>query len=176
MNSIQHWTATESVAETISHHDLLGEYGIGFKYLKIAENEYPAEQLLTIQNIVSTLFLAENHYDLDKLQDALLDLFEKEERHALSLFLNWFRMLAMSMPVIWLDWEKCMNLSRFSNKRSKTYPQVRSYLNSSGISMFQPVKPMPVSKVPKENLATMLSVMANRILTATMSDRLALSI
>lgn len=89
------WTAPETVASTIEHHDLLGDYGIGFKYLKIVENEYSPETLLQIQNIVSTLFLAENHYSFERLEHELLTLFEKEDRIAVSLFLNWFKMLAI---------------------------------------------------------------------------------
>lgn len=89
------WTAPETVADTIAEHGLLGDYGIGFKYLKIIENEYSSETLLQIQNIVSTLFLAENHYDLEQLGQELLALFDKEDRTAISLFLNWFRMLAV---------------------------------------------------------------------------------
>jgi len=94
-NGDPRWTAPEHIAETIDHHDLLGEFGIGFKYLKIIENEYSAEDLLNIQNIVSTLFLAENHYQLEALGDELMNLFEKEDRVAVSLFLNWFKMLAV---------------------------------------------------------------------------------
>lgn len=89
------WTAPESIAETIDHYELLGEFGMGFKYLKIAENEYSTESLLAIDNIVSTLFLAENHYQLEALGQELLNLFEKEDRIAVSLFLNWFKMLAV---------------------------------------------------------------------------------
>jgi len=89
------WTAHETVAEIIDHHDVLGNYGIGFQYLKIAENDYSAETLLQIQNIVSTLFLAENHYNVEQLEHELLELFEKEDRTAISLFLNWFKMLAV---------------------------------------------------------------------------------
>lgn len=94
-NGDPRWTAPECVADTIDHHALMGEFGIGFKYLKIAENEYSSEFLLKANNIVSALFLAENHYQLDALGDALLNLFEKEDRIAVSLFLNWFRMLAV---------------------------------------------------------------------------------
>jgi predicted transposase/invertase (TIGR01784 family) len=44
---------------------------------------------LKIQNIVSTLFLAEAHSEL-------LSLFDREaDRQAVSLFLNWFRQLAV---------------------------------------------------------------------------------
>lgn len=36
-----------------------------FKYFKVAENEFSREELLKIRNIVSTLFLAESHYEGD---------------------------------------------------------------------------------------------------------------
>lgn len=84
-NGDPRWTAAECVADTIDHHALLGEFGIGFRYLKIAENEYAPETLLEINNIVSTLFLAENHYQLEVLGEKLLKLFEKEDRIAVSL-------------------------------------------------------------------------------------------
>lgn len=84
-NGDPRWTAPEQIADTIDHHELLGEFGIGFKYLKIIENEYAAEDLLNIQNIVSTLFLAENHYQLEALGEELMHLFEKEDHIAVSL-------------------------------------------------------------------------------------------
>lgn len=99
------WAAPKSVAETIEHHDVLGQYGIGFQYLKIAENEYSAETLLQIQNIVSTLFLAENHYNVEQLEHELLELFEKEDRIAISLFLNWFKMLAVDGRIDSTDYQ-----------------------------------------------------------------------
>lgn len=106
------WTAPETLAELVEHHELLGDFGIGLapvvhersecykwwqqsKYLKIIENEYTYQQLLQIQNIVSTLFLTENHYNLEQLGHELLELFEKEDQTAVSLFLNWFKMLAV---------------------------------------------------------------------------------
>jgi len=74
----------------------LGEYAIGFRYFKIAENEYSQEQLLGIQNIVSTLFLAESRPDINLLQEQLLALFERaEDKQAISLLLNWYRQLAV---------------------------------------------------------------------------------
>ena len=51
--------------------------------------------MLKIRNIVSTLFLAESHYDLGVLEGELLNLFASEEdRRAVSLFLNWFKQLS----------------------------------------------------------------------------------
>ncbi len=73
----------------------LGRFALDFEYFLIAENEYSQEALLKIRNIVSTLFLAESHYDLDMLEVELLNLFSTErDRQAVSLFLNWFRQLA----------------------------------------------------------------------------------
>ena len=73
----------------------LGRFALDFQYFLIAENEYSQEALLKIRNIVSTLFLAESHYDLDMLEVELLNLFSTErDRQAVSLFLNWFRQLA----------------------------------------------------------------------------------
>jgi hypothetical protein len=51
---------------------------VTFEYFKIAENELDRETLLTVSNIVSTLFLAEAHYDLSLLKTALLDIFDNE--------------------------------------------------------------------------------------------------
>lgn len=60
------------------------------------EKAYSKERLLTIRNIVSTLFLAEGHYDIALLEQELLNLYEQEsDKQAVSLFLNWFRQLAL---------------------------------------------------------------------------------
>jgi len=93
-NGDPEWTAPDTIAELIDNHEVLGAYGIGFKYLKIIENEYSHKHLLKIQNIVSTVFLTENHYRLEQLEQELIALFKKEDREAVSLFFNWFRVLA----------------------------------------------------------------------------------
>ena len=88
------WTAPDNVADLIENHHVLGDYGIGFKYLKIIENEYSEKDLLEIKNIASAIFLTENHYHLKKLGKELIELFKKEDQEAVSLFFNWFYMLA----------------------------------------------------------------------------------
>lgn len=61
-----------------------------------AQFAHSKEQLLKIRNIVSTLFLAEGHYDINLLETELLNLYDNEaDKQAVSLFLNWFRQLAM---------------------------------------------------------------------------------
>jgi len=84
------------LAELIEDIPDLGQYGIKCQYLTIAENEFSKETLLKIRNIVSTLFLAEAHYNIDLLIDELLQIFRTEEdRQAISLLINWFRQLAV---------------------------------------------------------------------------------
>ena len=69
--------------------------------------------MLKIRNIVSTLFLAESHYDLDVLEVELLNLFSSEEdKEAVSLFLNWFRQLAFHGRLESDDYESLESIYR----------------------------------------------------------------
>jgi len=89
------WNAPVEIADLIEKVPVLGEYGLHFKYLLLDENTYSKERLLQIRNIVSTLFLAEAHYDIDLLAQELVNLYQREQdKAAVSLLLNWFRQLA----------------------------------------------------------------------------------
>jgi predicted transposase/invertase (TIGR01784 family) len=93
-NGDRSWSAPVNIAELIESEPSLGQYTLNFEYFKIVEHEFSREQLLSIRNIVSTLFLTEAHYDFDLVSTEFLGLFEREEdRQAISLFLNWFRQL-----------------------------------------------------------------------------------
>ncbi|MEZ4638270.1 MAG: Rpn family recombination-promoting nuclease/putative transposase [Caldilineaceae bacterium] len=95
-NGDDHWSAVQTMDELVEAEPALEDYAIGFRYFKLATNEFSQEQLLGIQNIVSTLFLAESRPDIDLLTAQFLSLFEREEdRQAISLFFNWFRQLAV---------------------------------------------------------------------------------
>jgi predicted transposase/invertase (TIGR01784 family) len=105
-NGDRRWTAPTRMEELIEGYDLLGRFGVSFEYFKIAENEFSRESLLKIRNIVSTLFLAEAHYDLAALTVELLALFDREaDKQAVSLFLNWFRQLAVHGRIEAEDYE-----------------------------------------------------------------------
>ena len=94
-NGAAPWTAPVNLSALIEQNPPLSTFGLDFQYFLIAENQYSQEALLNIRNIVSTLFLAESHYDLDVLEAELLNLFSSEaDKEAVSLFLNWFRQLA----------------------------------------------------------------------------------
>ena len=89
------WTAPVNLSALIEQVPPLGRFALDFEYFLIAENQYSQEALLKIRNIVSTLFLAESHYDIDVLEVELLNVFSSEgDKEAVSLFLNWFRQLA----------------------------------------------------------------------------------
>ena len=90
-NGDKKWTAPVAIETLIEGNELLGKYGIRFQYFKLAENEFDKEKLLKISNLISTLFLAEAHYDIEELEEQFLLLFEKEEdKKSISLLLNWF--------------------------------------------------------------------------------------
>ena len=68
---------------------------------------------MKIRNIVSTLFLAESHYDVDVLETELLDLFSSEaDKGAVSLFLNWFKQLALHGRIASEDYESLETVYR----------------------------------------------------------------
>lgn len=99
-NGDHRWTAPLNMTDLIEGNPSLGKFGINFEYFKIAENEYTKRDLLKIRNIVSTLFLAESHYDIELLIDEFISIFEKEEdKQAISTFLNWFKQLAENRKI-----------------------------------------------------------------------------
>ena len=107
------WTAPVNLSALIEQTPPLGKFALDFQYFLIAENEYSQEALLKIRNIVSTLFLAESHYDLDVLEVELLNLFSSEgDRQAVSLFLNWFRQLAFHGRLEFDDYESLESIYR----------------------------------------------------------------
>ncbi len=100
------WTASVNLSALIEQMPPLGRFALDFEYFLIAENQYSQEALLKIRNIVSTLFLAESHYDLDVLEAELVNVFSSEgDRQAVSLFLNWFRQLAFHGRIESSDYE-----------------------------------------------------------------------
>jgi len=106
-NGQRKWSAPTKISDLIEAEPSLGAYAISFEYLLLNEKAYSKERLLTIRNIVSTLFLAEGHYDIKLLEQELLNLYDQEaDKQAVSLFLNWFRQLALYGKVSPEDYEK----------------------------------------------------------------------
>ena len=91
----------------------LGTFALDFQYFLIAENQHSQEALLKIRNIVSTLFFAESHYDVEVLGVELLNLFSSEaDRQAVSLFLNWFKQLAVHGRIESSDYQSLESIYR----------------------------------------------------------------
>jgi len=106
-NGEDRWTAPINIAELIETEPDLGEYKLDFKYFKIAENEFSQEDLFKIRNLVSTLFLAESHYDIDLLIEESLTIFTNEtDKRAASLLLNWFKQIWVKGRITTDDYEK----------------------------------------------------------------------
>ena len=116
-NGDRHWTAATDVADLIEPIPALGEYGLHFRYFKLAENELDRERLLRIGNIVSTLFLAETRYAQDKLIEELVALFEREEdKQAVSMLVNWFRQMAIHKRMPGEDYKELEEVYRSSEE------------------------------------------------------------
>ena len=112
-NGEARWTAPVNLSELIEQTPPLGAFALDFQYFLIAENQYSQEALLKIRNIVSTLFLAESYYDVKVLEVELLNLFSSErDRHAVSLFLNWFKQLAFHGRLESDDYESLESIYR----------------------------------------------------------------
>ncbi len=95
-NGERRWTMPVNLSALIDGNDLLGKHALHFEYFSIIENAFTEEVLLKIGNIVSTLFLAEAHYDIDVLARELLRLFDKSrDKKAVSLLLNWFKQMTL---------------------------------------------------------------------------------
>ena len=121
-NGDQVWNAGTKMSDIIKDHEILGKFGIGFEYFKLAENEISKEKLLKIKNIVSTLFLAESHYNLELLERELLAVFDREaDKQAVSLLINWFKQMAVHRRIKPKDYEKMETLY-------KTHEEVKSML------------------------------------------------
>jgi predicted transposase/invertase (TIGR01784 family) len=94
-NGDKRWIAATSMAELLENEPALGDYAISFRYFKLATNEFSQEQLVSIGNIVSTLFLAESRPDIELLSEQFMALFDHgEDKQAIAIFFNWFNQLA----------------------------------------------------------------------------------
>ena len=112
-NGEDRWTAPTNLSDLIEQAPSLGAFTLAFRYFLIAENQYSQQALLKIRNIVSTLFLAESHYDVDVLETELLNLFSSEaDKGAVSLFLNWFKQLALHGRIASEDYESLETIYR----------------------------------------------------------------
>lgn len=101
------WPAPLDLTKLVDHAGLLGEYGLQFKYFPIIEQDFSPEMLQRIGNIVSTLFLAETHYDSELITQELKKLRDTAaNEQALSVFFNWFTQLFLHDRIDDADYSK----------------------------------------------------------------------
>ena len=76
-----------------------GNFGVATRYFSVIINEISLEKLLAEENIVSTLFIAEGHYDVNLIIQRLLMLYEAGDHKAVSLLANWYRQMYLHKRV-----------------------------------------------------------------------------
>jgi predicted transposase/invertase (TIGR01784 family) len=124
-NGDEKWTAATDFSQLLEQPLLLKQYAPQLHYFKIAENEYDADYLLKISNLVSTLFLVENRQDIEVVKAELLNLFEKQEdKQAISVLLNWFKQLMLRGKQAENDWKEL-------NDIYQSQEEVRSMLETT---------------------------------------------
>jgi len=104
-NGKERWTAPARLSELEENVVDLGEYGVEVHYLPIIENSYSLEHLLKDVNLVSTLFMAEAHYDRHRLVQQLLSLYNENDPAAVSALGNWFRQMTLHKRIPAEDYE-----------------------------------------------------------------------
>ncbi len=106
-NGKRRWTSPTDLSEVVEGTPILGKYGLQFKYFPIIERAFPPRLLKRIGNIVSTLFLAETHYDSEVLIREFKRLrYTIKNKKALSLFFNWFTQMFLHGRIDDADYSK----------------------------------------------------------------------
>ena len=98
-NGTDRWTAPTVLSELIEQAVDFGDFGVATRYFPVIINEIPLEKLLAEENIVSTLFIAEGHYDVNLIIERLLMLYEAGDHKAVSLLANWYRQMYLNKRV-----------------------------------------------------------------------------
>lgn len=99
-NGKRPWNVPYSLDALIPSAELLGKYKISFECFPIQINSFSRKGLLRIGNLVSTLFLAESHYDFELVARELVKLAQnKENEQAVALFLNWLHQLFVNEKI-----------------------------------------------------------------------------
>jgi predicted transposase/invertase (TIGR01784 family) len=172
-NGKRKWSAPTKISDLIEAEPSLGDYGIQFQHLLLNERAYSKEQLLAIRNIVSTLFLAEGHYDIALLEKELLNLYDQEsDKQAVSLFLNWFRQLALYGKVSPEDYAK---LDIVYRTKEEVQTMLATALAQERKKIFQQGEDAGVIKGQRQTLLQLLQYrfQLNEAAMAQMAEQLA---
>jgi hypothetical protein len=103
-NGSEPWTAASALSDLLDPALALGDYGVEARYFPIIVNSYPLQRLLAEANTVSTLFIAEAHYDPALVVERLVELYDSGDAQAASLLANWFRQMEVNKRISQEDW------------------------------------------------------------------------
>ncbi len=93
-NGSDRWNAPETLAALMEQHVDLGDFGVQARYFPIIINQMPLAKLAAELNVVSTIFMAEAHYDSHRVVEKIVELYDQEDPLAVSLLANWFMQMA----------------------------------------------------------------------------------
>ena len=155
-NGDRKWTAPVDISNLMDPEPDFGDFGLKFRYFKIAENEFTVESLLKIRNIVSTLFLAESSFERETVGRELLAVFEREEdKQAVSLLLNWFQQMCEHGRI---DPEEFKSLRKIYHTKTEVKTMLVTALERERKSFFEEGKIEGKIEVAKGMLARELEV------------------
>ena len=73
------WNIPNDLSQIVKGNQILGDYGLKFKYFLLDINKYNIDELKDIGNIISTLFLSEMIKDVELVADEIEKLIHKKE-------------------------------------------------------------------------------------------------
>ncbi|AEH51414.1 Rpn family recombination-promoting nuclease/putative transposase [Pseudothermotoga thermarum] len=93
-NGKRNWTAKVSYKEMLDSYELFGEHVLDFKYILIDVNRYGKEELISLRNLISGVFLLDQDVNFDELLSRLKEFaaalggLEEKEFEALKVWVK----------------------------------------------------------------------------------------
>ncbi|MFN8670506.1 MAG: Rpn family recombination-promoting nuclease/putative transposase [Candidatus Sericytochromatia bacterium] len=112
-NGDEKWYSSNKASDFIKNNDVLKNYGINFDVFILKENEYTISDLKKINNLISTLFLTEVHYDSELIFEQVQKILDKYGiTIPVKLFLNYFQKMSIDEKVDIIDYKALEGLYR----------------------------------------------------------------
>ncbi len=101
-NGTSRWTVPQTFKEIFEGHELFGDYLVNFKYHLISIHDYSDEQLLSLSNLIGTVFMLDKVTGLEEIIDGFnktIETIKKLTPEEFTLFKEWSgKILARNLP------------------------------------------------------------------------------
>ncbi|MCK4261328.1 MAG: Rpn family recombination-promoting nuclease/putative transposase [Halanaerobiales bacterium] len=98
-NGQNNWTATKNFKELLSGYEEFDNYVLNFSYFLFDVNRYEPEDLKNLSNMIGSIFLLDQKYDIMELDDRLksiTDVLQNMDTRQFQLFTHWFNNIICS--------------------------------------------------------------------------------